>query len=75
MQRAGSFVVGALVTGKLSERLFRAQLSNGHELLVHATRRQSADQLDRVGPGAVVSVEVSSFDLSVGRLVFEERQE
>ena len=52
----------------LSHRLVRAELSNGHCLMVHSTRATS-DVLVDAQPGEWVVLEVSTFDLSKGRVM------
>jgi translation initiation factor IF-1 len=48
--------------------LVRAELSNGHRLMVHSTRATS-DVLVDAQPGEWVVLEVSTFDLSKGRVM------
>ena len=52
----------------LSHRLVRAELSNGHRLMVHSTRATS-DVLMDAQLGETVVLEVSTFDLSKGRVM------
>ena len=53
--------------------LFRVELVNGHRLLGHvsARRRQEAAALQ---PGNKVTLEMSPFDFSKGRIVLEEKE-
>jgi translation initiation factor IF-1 len=53
----------------LGERLFRAELANGHRLTAHTARRQQA-QATALAVGDKVRLELSPFDMSVGRIVF-----
>jgi|TARA_B100001094_G_scaffold298182_1_gene321860 translation initiation factor IF-1 len=48
--------------------LVRAELSNGHRLMAHSTRATS-DVLVDAQPGEWVVLEVSTFDLSKGRVM------
>jgi translation initiation factor IF-1 len=48
--------------------LVRAELSNGHRLMVHSTRATS-DVLVDAQPGETIVLEVSTFDLSKGRVM------
>jgi translation initiation factor IF-1 len=54
-------------------RLFRVELSNGHRLLGHVSRReqQAATELK---PGDRVNLEMSPFDFSKGRICIEKKQ-
>ena len=52
----------------LSHRLVRAELSNGHRLMAHSTRATSEVLMD-AKPGETVVLEVSTFDLSKGRVM------
>jgi translation initiation factor IF-1 len=53
--------------------LFRVELVNGHRLLGHvsARRRQEAAALE---PGNKVTLDMSPFDFSKGRIVLEQKQ-
>ena len=52
----------------LSHRLVRAELDNGHRLLGHTTRA-SSQELKDAQPGEIVVLELSTFDLSKGRVL------
>jgi translation initiation factor IF-1 len=56
------------VVEALPRLLFWVQLANGHRLLAHVPAK---DRLAarKIAPGDTVTVEVSPFDLSKGRLV------
>ena len=55
----------------LADRRFRVELPNGHRLLAFGSRRTRLEDL-RVGLGDKLSVEVSPFDLSKGRIKNKE---
>ncbi len=57
----------------LSHRLVRAELSNGHQLMGHSTRATS-ELLVNATPGEIVVLEVSTFDLSKGRVLERKQQ-
>ena len=57
----------------LSHRLVRAELSNGHQLMGHSTRATS-ELLVNAKPGEIVVLEVSTFDLSKGRVLKRKQQ-
>jgi len=52
----------------LGEGLFRVELANGHRLVAHTARRQRA-QTAKVVVGDKVRLELSPFDMSVGRVL------
>ena len=62
-------LLDARLTHQLSVHAFRAELSNGHGLVAYM-RGPSADPVPQVG--AVVKVSMSPFDMSTGRMIFEE---
>jgi translation initiation factor IF-1 len=61
------FAVEGTVRARLQAGLYRVELPNGHSLLVYATRRRRESGL-KIEPGDRVTVELSPFDLSKGRL-------
>ena len=64
------------VTGKVLETLpnamFRIELDNGHKVLAHVSGKMRMHFI-RILPGDRVTVEVSPYDLSRGRIVFREK--
>ena len=52
----------------LSHRLVRVELDNGHQLMGYSTRATS-ESLVNAKPGEIVVLEVSTFDLSKGRVM------
>ena len=73
MSGAGVWRVEGVIIATLADGLYRARLANGHELLafVAGRRKQTAP---RQKPGETVSLMVSHYDLSKGRIVVEETQ-
>ena len=65
-------IEGILVEVLRAGVLFRVALANGHRLLGHVSSRQRL-RADRLGVGDRVSLEMSPFDFSKGRIVLEER--
>ena len=60
--------VGGRIVEVLSHRLVRVRLANGHQLMGHTTRATSGLLAD-AEMGQQVVLEVSTFDLSKGRVV------
>ena len=65
--------VGGQVIEVLSHRLVRVELENGHRLMGHTTRATSELLVD-AQPGETVVLEVSTYDLSKGRVVKRNRK-
>ena len=65
--------VGGQVIEVLSHRLVRVELENGHQLMGHTTRATSR-LLEGAQTGETVVLEVSTYDLSKGRVVKRNRK-
>jgi translation initiation factor IF-1 len=57
------------VTEALPNAMFRVELENGHEVLAHVSGRMRVHFI-RILPGDQVTVELSPYDLSKGRIVY-----
>jgi translation initiation factor IF-1 len=61
------------VEGKVLEALpnavFRVELENGHKVMAHVSGRMRMNFI-RILPGDQVTVELSPYDLSKGRIVY-----
>jgi translation initiation factor IF-1 len=62
-------VVDADVTEALPNLMFRIKLDNGHEALVKLAGKMRRRRI-RVNPGDRVRVELSTYDISRGRIVY-----
>jgi translation initiation factor IF-1 len=64
------------VEGRVKEALantqFRVELANGHQVIAHVAGRMRKNFI-RIIPGDVVTVELSPYDLSKGRIVYRGR--
>lgn len=56
----------------LPNTMFRVVLSNGHEILAHISGKMRLHFI-RILPGDTVTVEMSAYDLSKGRIVYRQR--
>lgn len=63
-------VVGT-VAETLPNTLFRLVLPNGHRILAHAPARLKP-RLSGVMPGDKLTVQMSPYDMSTGRIIFTE---
>jgi len=61
----------ARVSGVIAHSVFRAELVNGHEIVAYAARsdRERFADLER---GSTVTVEMSPYDMSRGRILTEK---
>jgi translation initiation factor IF-1 len=64
------------VEGKVKEALantqFRVELANGHQVIAHVAGRMRKNFI-RIIPGDTVTVEISPYDLTKGRIVYRAR--
>jgi len=57
------------VTEALPNAVFRVELENGHKVLAHVSGRMRMHFI-RILPGDTVTVELSPYDLTRGRIVY-----
>jgi translation initiation factor IF-1 len=64
------------VEGKVLETLpnamFRVELENGHKVLAHISGKMRMHFI-KILPGDKVTIELSPYDLSRGRIIFREK--
>jgi translation initiation factor IF-1 len=58
----------ATVTEALPNAMFRVELENGHKILAHVSGKMRMHFI-RILPGDTVTVEMSPYDLTRGRIV------
>lgn len=63
--------VGATVKQTLPNASFLVKLDNGHEVIAHVSGKMRMHYI-RILPGDRVTVEMSPYDLSKGRIVYRE---
>jgi translation initiation factor IF-1 len=61
----------AKVAEKLPNARFRVKLENGHEILAHISGKMRQHYI-RILPGDTVTIEMSPYDLTRGRIVYRE---
>ncbi len=71
MPRAGAIKVEGTVVEVLKETLFRVELANRHRFLAHVPGKASAKRV-RLLTGDKVTVEMSPYDLSKGRINLDQ---
>jgi translation initiation factor IF-1 len=57
------------ITESLSNAMFRVQLENGHEIIAHISGKMRMHYI-KILPGDKVSVEMSPYDLTKGRITY-----
>lgn len=72
MAGESAFKVEGLVVEALPNGTYWVELSNGHKVLAFVTGR--AKQNFAAKPGEKVKLQMSSYDLSAGRIVVETKQ-
>ncbi len=63
--------VEAVVKETLPNARFRVELENGHMVLAHVSGKMRMNFI-RILPGDRVTVEISPYDLSKGRIVYRQ---
>jgi len=69
MPKEDSIRVEATVKESLPNAMFKVTLENGHEVLAHVSGKMRMNYI-RILPGDSVTVELSPYDLSKGRIVY-----
>jgi translation initiation factor IF-1 len=64
--------VEGTVVEPLPNAMFRVELENGHKVLAHISGRMRMNFI-RILPGDKVTVELSPYDLSRGRIVYRKK--
>ena len=64
------------ITGKVIEKLpnamFQVELENGHQVLGHISGKLRMNYI-RILPGDKVTIELSPYDLSKGRIIWRDK--
>ncbi|MBI9079840.1 MULTISPECIES: translation initiation factor IF-1 [unclassified Pseudodesulfovibrio] len=72
MAKEEGIVVQGTVEEALPNAMFRVELENGHNVLAHISGKMRKFRI-RVMPGDTVTVELSPYDLTRGRITFRPR--
>ncbi|MBN2125351.1 MAG: translation initiation factor IF-1 [Deltaproteobacteria bacterium] len=72
MAKEGTIAVEGTVIETLPNAMFRVELENGHRVLAHISGKMRMHFI-KILPGDRVSLELSPYDLSRGRIVYRER--
>ncbi|HON91461.1 MAG TPA: translation initiation factor IF-1 [Sedimentisphaerales bacterium] len=68
MAKKDSIRLQAKVVEALPNAMFRVELENGHKVLAHVSGKMRMNFI-RILPGDLVTVEMSPYDLTRGRIV------
>ncbi|MDR1476171.1 MAG: translation initiation factor IF-1 [Holosporales bacterium] len=60
------------VTEVLPNAMFRVELESGHKILAHTSGRMRKNRI-RILAGDKVTIEMTPYDLSKGRIIFREK--
>ncbi|MBP9185492.1 MAG: translation initiation factor IF-1 [Bacteroidia bacterium] len=58
-----------IIIEALSNAMFRVRLENGHEIIAHISGKMRMHYI-KILPGDKISVEMSPYDLSKGRIIY-----
>ncbi len=72
MAKADAIQVEGKVIETLPNAMFRVELDNGHKVLAHISGKMRMHYI-RILPGDRVTVELSPYDLSRGRVVYRSK--
>lgn len=72
MQKEEPIEVEGKVIEPLPNAMFRVELDNGHRVLAHISGKMRMHYI-RILPGDRVTVELSPYDLTRGRIVYRAR--
>ncbi len=72
MAKQEGISIQGTVEEALPNAMFRVELENGHEVLAHISGKMRKFRI-RVMPGDSVTVELSPYDLTRGRITFRPR--
>lgn len=72
MSKADSIEVEGKVLEKLPNAMFSVELENGHQILAHISGKLRMNYI-RILPGDKVTLEMSPYDLSKGRIIWRDK--
>lgn len=72
MAKDDAIEVEGIVIEPLPNAMFRVELENGHKVLAHISGKMRMNFI-RILPGDTVTVELSPYDLSRGRITYRKK--
>ena len=72
MSKADVIEIEGVVVEKLPNAMFKVELENGHIVLAHISGKLRMNFI-KILPGAKVTLEMSPYDLSKGRIIWRDK--
>ena len=72
MSKADVIEIEGVVVEKLPNAMFKVELENGHIVLAHISGKLRMNFI-KILPGDKVTLEMSPYDLSKGRIIWRDR--
>lgn len=72
MPKRDAIEVAGKVTEALSNAMFRVELENGHKVLTYLSGKMKMNRI-RILPGDEVTIQLSPYDLTRGRIVYRRK--
>ena len=72
MSKADVIEIEGVVVEKLPNAMFKVELENGHIVLAHISGKLRMHYI-RILPGDKVTLELSPYDLSKGRIIWRDK--
>ena len=72
MSKQGLIKQDGTITEALSNAMFRVKLENEHEIVAHISGKMRMNYI-RILPGDKVTVEMSPYDLTRGRIIYRNK--
>ena len=72
MSKADVIEIEGVVVEKLPNAMFKVELENGHIVLAHISGKLRMNYI-RILPGDKVTMEMSPYDLSKGRIIWRDK--
>jgi len=72
MSKSDVIEIEGVVIEKLPNTMFQVELENGHQVLAHISGKLRINYI-RILPGDKVTIELSPYDLSKGRIIWRDK--
>ena len=72
MSKSDVIEIEGTVVEKLHHAMFQVELENGHQVLAHISGKLRMNYI-RILPGDKVTLELSPYDLSKGRIIWRDK--
>ena len=72
MSKTDVVEIEGTVVEKLPNAMFQVKLENGHQVLAHISGKLRMNYI-RILPGDKVTIELSPYDLSKGRIIWRDK--